>query len=52
MGTQNPKVHITLSKEVYELLQKDAKEKFGKRKGALSLTVENILRQHYNKEDK
>jgi hypothetical protein len=52
MGTQNQKLHITLSKEIYEMLLADAKQRFGNRKGALSLNVERILREHFNMEEK
>jgi hypothetical protein len=37
-----------LSPEVKEALENDSYRKFGKRKGAVSMNLENILRIHYS----
>ena len=40
---------ITLSEEIYRLLEKEVEEKFGNRRGAKQLFIESLLRSYFKR---
>ena len=40
--------NISLTKEVAERLEKEAKDRFGDRNGRISMTLEQILREYFH----
>lgn len=47
--SETVRLTLTLSREIYDLLEREVKEKFGDRRGAKQLFIESLLRNYFKR---
>jgi len=47
--SNNIRLTLTLSREIYELLEEEVKKRFGNRRGGKQFFIEELLRSYFKK---